>query len=174
MWQRWTCVVQASEQQRAGLVMGSVVQHQGWWCCEQWCLCSPEGKGFLCGTHPGWGEESVPGCASGLVSGFPWNKPQTTSVPLSVPFRTIWNIFPPTQNYLRIPCSRISESKDSETFPSALLWLIYNIESVYGVQLLIWHTSVLKNNHHHSFVWQLNHVTHYIFCMCGENLDLLS
>ena len=126
----------------------------------QWCLCSPSGEGV-----PGWDptKEALrilfPAVASGQFSGFPWNKPKTTSVPLSVPFRTIWNFFSSIQNYLRISCREISESKDSETFPSALLWLIYNIESVYGVQLLIWYTSVLQNYHHHSFIWQLNHVT---------------
>ena len=147
------------EQQRAGLPQSplSSIRAEVLW---QWCLCSPAGEAV-----PGWDltREGLrilfPAVASGLFSGFPWNKPQNTSVPLSVPFRTIWNFFSSIQNYLRIPCREISESKDSETFPSALLWLIYNIESVYGVQLLIWHTSVLQNYHHQSFVWQMNHVT---------------
>ena len=155
----WQCAVQLSGAAESRSTTGSVVQHQGWQCCEQEYLCSPAGEGV-----PGWALTRVGlrilflAVASGLFSGFPWNKLKTTSVPLSVPFRTIWNFFSSIQNYLRISCREISESKDSETFPSALLWLIYNIESVYGVQLLIWYTSVLQNYHHHSFVWQLNHV----------------
>ena len=158
--QRWQCAVQLSEAAENRSSPRSIVQHQGCQCCEQWCLCSPAGE-----EVPVWDPTRVglrilfPAVASGRFSGLPWNKPKTTSVPLSVTFRTIWNFFSSIQNYLRIPCRETSESKDSETFPSALLWLIYNIESVYGVLLLIWYTSVLQNNHHHSFIWQLNHVT---------------
>lgn len=157
--QGWQCAVQVSGAAESRSTTGSIVQHQGWQCCEQWCLCSAAGEGV-----PVWDPTRVglrilfPAVASGLFSGFPWNNFKTISVPLSVPFRTIWNLFFSTQNYLRIPCREDSESRDSETFPSALLWLIYNIESVYGVQLLTWYTSVLQNNHHHSLIWQLNHV----------------
>ena len=128
-------------------------------CCEQGYLCSLAGEGV-----PGWVLTRLGlrilflAGASGLFSGFPWNKLKTT-VCLSLFHLEQVEIFFSTQNYLRIPCREDSESKDSETFPSALLWLIYNIESVYGVQLLIWYTSVLQNYHHHSFIWQLNHVT---------------
>ena len=156
------------------IVTGSVVQHQGWQCCEQWCLCSPVGKGFLCGTRPGWGEESVPGCASGLVSGFPWNKPQTTSVPLSVPFRTIPNLCFPTQNYLRIHVGKSQRARIQRLF-LLLYFDWYTILSQFMVYncwfytLLYWKiitTIALSDN------WIMSH--HYLFCMCGENLDLLS
>ena len=160
MGQGWRCVGQVSGAAESRPSPGSIVQHQGWQCCEQGYLCSPAGEAV-----PGWDPTRVglrilfPAVTSGLFSGFPWNKLKITSVPLSVSFRTIRNLFFPTQNYLRISCREDSESKHSETFLSALLWLIYNIESVYGVQLLIWYTSVLQNNRHHSFVWWLNHVT---------------
>ena len=160
MGQRWQGAVQLSGAAKSRSTTGSTVQRQGWQCCEQGYLCSPAGEGVRVWDPTRVGLRILfPAVASGLFSGFPWNKPKTTSVPLSVQFRTIWNFFSSIQNYLKIPCKEISESKDSETFPSALLWLIYNIESVYGVQLLIWYTSVLQNYHHHSFIWQLNHVT---------------
>ena len=151
MGQGWRCVGQVSGAAESRPSPGSIVQHQGWQCCEQGYLCSPAGEAV-----PGWDPTRVglrilfPAVASRLFSGFPWNKPQTT---------TIWKFFFTHSELPKNTCREISESKDSETFPSALLWLIYNIESVYGVQLLIWYTSVLQNNRHHSFIWQPNHVT---------------
>lgn len=90
----WQCAVQLSGAAESKSTTGSVVQHQGWQCCEQEYLCSPAGEGV-----PGWALTRVGlrilflAVASGLFSGFPWNKLKTTSVPLSVSFRTIWNLF---------------------------------------------------------------------------------
>jgi len=154
----WQCAVQLSGAAESRSTTGSVVQHQGWSAVNRGICAHLQGKGFLGGSWPGWGWGFCSWLGpQGCSVVFPEinSKPQ---VCLSLFHLEQVEIFFSTQNYLRIPCREDSESKPSETFPSALLWLIYNIESVYGVQLLIWYTSVLQNYHHHSFVWQLNHV----------------
>ena len=161
------------KQQRTGLAQGPLSSIRAVSAANRGVCAHLQGKRFLCGTPPGWGwgfcSQLWPQGGS-VVCPEIHPKPQ---VCLSLFHLEQFELFfSPTQNYPRIPCREISESKDSETFPSALLWLIYNTESVYCAQFdtllycKIIATIALFDN------WIMSH--NYLFCMCGENLDLLS
>ena len=163
--QRWQGISQLSGAAESRSTTGSTVQHQGWQCCEQVYLCSPAGEGV-----PGWDPTLVrlrilfPARTSGLFSGFPWNKPKTT----------IWNFFFPTQNYLRIPVGKSQRARIQRLF--LLLYydwytilsqfMVYNCWFDTLLYCKIITTIALSDN------WIMSH--NYLFCMCGENLDLLS
>ena len=119
--QRWQCVGQLSGTAESRSTTGSIVQHQADSAVNSGVCAQLQGKGFLCGTRPKWDR----GCCSP-----PWPQgcsvvfPEINSKPqvcLSLFHLEQFEIFFSTQNYLRIPCREDSESKDSETFPSALL-----------------------------------------------------
>ena len=132
--QGWQGALQVSGAAESRSTTGSTVQHQADSAVNSGVCAQLQGKGFLCGTRPGWGWGF---CSRLWPQGYSVVFPEIHSKPqvcLSLFHLEQFEIFFfSTQNYLRVPCREVSESRDSETFPSALLWLIYNIESVDGV-----------------------------------------
>ena len=172
--QGWQGALQVSGAAESRSTTGSTAQHQGWQCCEQWCLCSAAGEGV-----PVWDPTQVgsrmlfPAVASGLFSGFPWNKLKTTSVPLFVPFRTIWNLF----FHPELPKNTMQGRLREQGFRLFLLlyydwytilsqFMVYSCWSDTLLYCKIITTIALSDN------WIMSH--NYLFCVCGENLELLS
>ena len=164
MGQRWQYVGQVSGAVENRSTTGSTVQHQGWQCCEQGYLCSP--AGFLGGTRPVWGWGF---CSQLWPQGCSVVFPEINPKP-----QQFENFFSPTQNYLRIPVGKSQRARIQRLF----LLLYYDWYTILS-QFMVYHcwfdtllyckiiaTIALSDNWIRSY--------NYLFCMCGENLDLLS